>query len=167
MTTNNTECVRNWMGYLMDAIVHSGAMPTWEATDYLTSNLIGEGPNTQLHESKSPYEATQHFLQRVYGPLVEAATRSINLPKPAMIHMFTDISLIGNSAVLVVYFPGNNQPHQLLLLDGVRAWDVMFPSTDNFNEWAEERYQWIVGALQSVSEKPAVKEPAEMSLAYS
>ena len=84
-----------------------------------------------------------------------------------MIHMFTDISLIGNSAILVVYFPGNNQPHQLLMLDGVRAWDVIFADTDAFNTWAEERYQWILNGLQSVSEKPAVPVTAEMSLAYS
>lgn len=165
MTTSTRKQPRNWMSYLMDSLVHSGAMPTWEANEYLTSNLIGEAPNTQLHQTKSPYESIQQFLQRVYGPIVEAASRSVNLPKPAMIHMFTDISLIGNSAVLVVYFPGNNQPHQLLLLDGIRAWDLMFPTIDRFNDWAEERYRWVSSALQSVSGEILTQEPAEMSLA--
>jgi len=27
---------RNWMSYLMDSLVNSGAMPTWEAVEYLT-----------------------------------------------------------------------------------------------------------------------------------
>jgi hypothetical protein len=66
-----------------------------------------------------------------------------------MIHVFTDISLIGNSAVLVVYFPGNNQPHHLLLLDAVKAWDLIFPDAARFNEWAEERYRWVVDALKA------------------
>ena len=56
---------RNWLAYLMDSLVNSGAMPSWEAVDYLTSNLIGDPPNTQLHESKSPYETIQQFLYRV------------------------------------------------------------------------------------------------------
>ena len=156
---------RNWLAYLVDSLVNSGAMPTWEATDYLTANLIGDTPNTQLHGSKSPYEATQQFLHRVYGPIVEAASRSIYLPKKSMIHMFTDISLVGNSAVLVVYFPGENKPHQLLLLDGVRAWDMMFQNTQEFNSWAEERYMWITDALKAVSIDTMFQEPAEPSLA--
>ena len=73
-----------------------------------------------------------------------------------MIHIFTDISLIGNSAVLVVYFPGENRPHQLLLLDAARAWELVFPDADAFNAWAEERYGWIVEALKSaVARVPA------------
>ncbi|MEC4673348.1 MAG: hypothetical protein VST68_04100 [Nitrospirota bacterium] len=156
---------RNWLAYLVDSLVHSGAMPTWEATDYLTTNLIGEAPNTQLHESKSPYETTQQFLLRVYGPIVEAASRSIYLPKKSMIHMFTDISLIGNSAILVVYFPGENKPHQLLLLDGVRAWDMMFQNAQDFNKWAEERYVWITDALKAVSIDSMFPEPADASMA--
>ena len=156
---------RNWLAYLVDSLVHSGAMPTWEATEYLTANLIGEAPNTQLHESKSPYESIQQFLLRVYGPIVEAASRSTYLPKNSMIHMFTDISLIGNSAVLVVYFPGENKPHQLLLLDGVRAWDMMFKDSKEFNTWAEERYQWVTDALKAVSIDTMFQEPIETSLA--
>ena len=156
---------RNWLAYLVDSLVHSGAMPTWDATEYLTSNLIGEAPNTRLHESKSPYESIQQFLSRVYGPIVEAASRSIYLPKKSMIHMFTDISLIGNSAVLVVYFPGENKPHQLLLLDGVRAWDMMFKDDLAFNAWAEERFQWITDALKAVSIDTMFQEPSETTLA--
>lgn len=164
MTEQRMNHARNWMSYLLDSLVHSGSMPSWEAVDYLNANLIGESPNAGLHHSKSPYETIQQFLQRVYGPIVEAATRAVNLPQQAMIHLFMDISVIGNSSVLVVYFPGNNQPHQLLLLDGVRAWDLMFPHTDAFNAWAEERYQWVLEALKTVSLAPE-GEPADLSLA--
>lgn len=166
MTRPNCESSRNWMSYLMDHIVHSGAMPTWEATEYLTSNLIGDAPNTQLHETKSPYETIQQFLHRLYEPIVEAASRAVTLPDRSMIHMFTDISLAGNSVVLVVYFPEKNQPHQLLMLDGVRAWDLMFETTEDFNAWAEERYRWVEGALQSVSfGRAPIPAATELSLA--
>jgi hypothetical protein len=140
---------RNWIGYVCEALVSSGAMPTWEATAYVAENLFGGTPNRRLHESKAPYEAISQFLQRVYNPIVEAATRAVALPGSSMIHIFTDISLIGNSAVLVVYFPGENRPHELLLLDAARAWDLVFPDADAFNRWADERYRWIVEALQS------------------
>ena len=150
-----TNCVskqpRYWMSYLLDSLINSGALPSWEALDYITSNLLGDSPNQNLHNSKSPYEAIQQFLNRVYGPIVEAASRTVDLPKESMIHMFTDISLIGNSAVLVVYFPGHNQPHQLLLLDSAPAWELVFDSDTAFNAWAEERCQWIAQALQSIT----------------
>jgi hypothetical protein len=139
------------MSYLMDSLVNSGAMPTWEALEYLTTHLIGEAPNTNLHHSKSPYETIQQFLHRIYGPIVEAASRTVEVPKQTMIHMFTDISLMGKSAVLVVYHPGQNQAHQLLLLDSVPAWDIVFESSTAFNEWAEERYGWIVSALRTTA----------------
>jgi hypothetical protein len=88
--------------------------------------------------------------------LVETATRDVVLPESAMIHVFTDISLTGNSAVLVVYFPGNNRPHQLLMLDAAKAWDIVFPDAEAFNAWAEERYRWIVGALKTaIAQVPA------------
>jgi len=167
MKTFAQKIERNWLAYLMDSLVSSGAMPSWEATEYLTSNIIGEAPNTQLHESKSPYETIQQFLHRVYGPIVEAASRSVYLPKESMIHMFTDISVMGNSAVLVVYFPGHNKPHQLLLLDGVKAWDLMFQNTEAFNTWAQERYTWITDALKAVSIDSMFQEPAEISMALS
>ncbi len=140
---------RNWLGYLCESQMSNGAMPSWEAAAYFTDNLFGEAPNPRLHESKSPYESISLFLQRVYNPIVEAATRAVDLPASSMIHVFTDISLIGNSAVLVVYFPGENRPHQLLFLDATRAWDLVFPDADAFNAWAEERYSWIISALQS------------------
>ena len=158
---------RNSLAYLMDALVNSGTMPSWEAVDYLTSNLIGDVPNAQLHESKSPYEAIQQFLNRVYGPIVEAASRSVYLPKESMIHMFTDISVIGNSTVLVVYFPGHNKPHQLLLLDGVQAWNLMFQDTEALNAWAQERHAWIADALKAVSVDSMFQEPIEISMALS
>lgn len=142
---------RNWMSYLLDSLVNSGAMPTYEALDYLTTNLVGEAPNPNLHHSKSPYEAIQQFLHRVYGPIVEAASQTVEIPKEAMLHMFTDISLMGKSSVLVVYYPGHNQPHQLLLLDAAPAWDIIFESSTGFNEWAEERYGWIVSALKTAA----------------
>ena len=141
---------RNWMSYLMDSLVNSGAMPTWEATEYLSENLIGEAPNLNLHHSKSPYETIQQFLHRVYGPIVEAASRTVEIPSQAMIHMFTDISLMGKSSVLVVYYPGQKQPHQLLLVDSAPAWDLVFENSAAFNAWAEERYGWIVSALKTV-----------------
>ena len=74
----------------------------------------------------------------------------VSLPEAAMIHVFTDISLTGNSAVLVVYFPGHNRPHQLLLLDAAKAWELVFENSDAFNVWAEERYHWIRKSLISV-----------------
>lgn len=149
---------RNWMGYLCESLVSTGAMPSWEAADYLTENLFGASPNPRLHETKAPYEAISQFLQRVYNPLVEAATRAVSLPDSSMIHIFTDISLIGNSAVLVVYFPGENRPHQLLLLDAARAWELVFPDADAFNAWAEERYGWIVEALKSAVARVQAEE---------
>lgn len=150
--TNYALCrSRHWMSYLLDSLVNAGVMPTWEASDYLTANLLGDSPNQNLHNSKSPYEAIQQFLHRVYGPIVEAASRTVELPSEAMIHMFTDISLMGKSAVLVVYFPGQNQPHQLLLLDSAPAWDLVFTTDQAFNEWAEERYRWITEALKTIS----------------
>lgn len=151
---------RNWMSYLMDSLVNSGAMPAWEALEYLTTNLVGEAPNPNLHHSKSPYETIQQFLHRVYGPIVEAASRTVEIPQRAMIHMFTDISLMGKSAVLVVYHPGQNQPHQLLLLDSIPAWDIIFEDSAAFNEWAEERYGWIVSALKTVA-RPVGSDSAE------
>lgn len=143
---------RNWMSYLLDSLVNSGAMPAWEALEYLTGNLIGEAPNPNFHQTKAPYETIQQFLYRVYGPIVEAASRTVTLPQHAMIQMFTDISLIGKSAVLVVYHPGYNQPHKLLLLDSVCAWDLVFQSSSDFDRWAQERYGWIVSALMTVGE---------------
>ncbi len=149
---------RNWMSYLMDSLVNSGTMPSWEALQYLVTNLLGQAPNPHLHQTKSPYETIQEFLHRIYGPIVEAASRTVDLPPQAMIHMFTDISLIGKSAVLVVYFPGKNEPHQFLLLDSVPAWDLVFENSSEFDSWAEERYRWIVNALQSLG------HPVEHSL---
>jgi hypothetical protein len=148
---------RNWMSYLMDSLVNSGTMPSWEALQYLVTNLLGETSNPHLHQTKSPYESIQQFLHRIYGPIVEAASRTVDLPSQAMIHMFNDISLMGKSAVLVVYFPGQNEPHQLLLLDSVVAWDLVFENSTAFDRWAEERYEWIVTALQSIGHP--VKSP--------
>jgi hypothetical protein len=135
-------------------------MPTWEAAQYLTDNLFNEIPNQRLHEAKAPYEAISQFLHRIYSPIVEAASRAATLPESSMIHIFTDISLIGNSAVLVVYFPGENQPHELLLLDAVRAWDLVFPDAAAFNDWAEERYRWILTALETAASRSRNASPA-------
>ena len=155
---------RNWIGYLCESLVASGAMPTWEAAAYLTDNLFGEAPNLRLHETKAPYEAASQFFQRVYSPLVEAAGRAVDLPASSMIHIFTDISLTGNSAVLVVYFPGENRPHQLLLLDGAQAWNLVFADADAFNVWAEERYRWIKEALEVAVARTRQAEPLAVTI---
>lgn len=142
---------RNWIAYLCEALVTSGAMPTWEAATYLTENLFGEKPNPRLLGPSNPYEVTSQFLHRLYQPIVEAASREVNIPSPSMLHIFTDISLTGNSAVLVVYFPGQNKPQQLLMLDAAKAWDLVFPDAESFNVWAEERYRSVVQALRGVA----------------
>lgn len=152
---------RNWISYLTDSLVNSGAMPSWDAMDYMTNHLFGESPNTSLHETKVPYEAIQQFLQRVYGPIVEAAGRDASLPAGSTLHTFTDISLIGASSVLVVCFPGDNRPPQLLMLDAVLAWDLVFSDGNAFNVWAEERHRRILEALAAGSAGvPAALHPA-------
>lgn len=141
---------RNWIAYLCEALVTSGVMPKWEAATYLTENLFGEKPNPRLLSPSTPHEATSQLLQRLYQPIAEAASREISLPAAARLHAFTDISLTGNSAVLVVYFPGPHHPQHLLLLDAVKAWDLVFVDADSFNSWAEERYRSMLHALQNV-----------------
>lgn len=140
---------RNWIAYLCESLVASGTMPTWEAAAYLTENLFGEKPNPRLLTPANPHEVTAQFLHRLYQPLVEAASREIMLPSATMLHIFTDISLTGNSAVLVVLFLGQNKPQQLLMLEAVKAWDLVFPNAESFNAWAEERYRQLVNALRS------------------
>ena len=71
------------------------------------------------------------------------------LSSSSMLHIFTDISLTGHSAVLVVLFLGHNTPQQLLMLDAAKAWDLVFSDAESFNAWAEERYRQIVNALRS------------------
>ena len=140
---------RNWIAYLCESLVTSGAMPTWEAATYLTENLFGEKPNPRLLIPANPYEVTAQLLHRLYQPIVEAASRDIMLPSASMVHIFTDISLTGNSAVLIVLFPGYTKPQQLLMLDAAKAWDLVFPDAESFNAWAEERYRQLVNALRS------------------
>ncbi|MBX3122248.1 MAG: hypothetical protein KF854_04185 [Nitrospira sp.] len=156
---------RNWIAYLCENLASSGMMPTWEAATYLTDNLFGDKPNPRLLRTTCPYEDTTHLLQRLYQPLVAAATRDMPLPAAAMIHVFTDISLTGKSAVLVVYFPGPNQPHQLLLLDAAKAWELVFENSDEFNTWAEERYHSIKAALSNlvtgIAASPTLPAPLE------
>ena len=157
----STKFARNWISYLTDSLVNSGAMPSWDALEYLTTHLLGESPNRRLHETKVPYEAIQQFLQRVYGPIVEAAGRDASLPAGSTLHTFTDISLIGPSSLLVVCLPGTDQPAHLVRLDSVLAWDLVFPDGNAFNEWAEGRHREIVEALTTGSAGvPAVLEPA-------
>lgn len=149
-----TGAVRNWIAYLCESLVTSGAMPTWEAATYLTEYLFGEKPNPRLLGTTNAHEVTAQFLQRLYHPLVEAASRELTLPVSAMLHVFTDISLTGKSAVLVVYFPGHNQPHHLLMLDAAKAWELVFADSEEFNRWAEERYRWVKSALNQAVGKP-------------
>lgn len=141
---------RNWIAYLCEALVASGAMPAWEAATYLTENLFGEKPNPRLLTPANPHEVTAQLLHRLYHPLVEAASREIMLPSASLLHIFTDISLTGNSAVLIVLFPGPNKPQQLLMLEAAKAWDLVFPDAESFNAWAEERYRRLVIALRRV-----------------
>ncbi|UVT19948.1 MAG: hypothetical protein H8K03_19545 [Nitrospira sp.] len=140
---------RNWIAYLCEALVTSGAMPTWEAATYLTENLFGEKPNPRLLTPANPHEVTAQLLHRLYHPIAEAASRDVLLPSASMVHIFTDISLTGNSAVLIVLFPGHNKPQQLLMLDAAKAWDLVFSDAESFNAWAEERYRQLVNALRN------------------
>ena len=140
---------RNWIAYLCESLVASGTMPTWEAATYLTENLFGEKPNPRLLTPANPHEVTAQFLHRLYQPLVEAASREVMLSSSSMLHIFTDISLTGNSAVLVVLFPRHTNPPQLLMLDAAKAWDLVFPDAESFNAWAEERYRQLVNVLRS------------------
>lgn len=57
---------RNWIAYLCESLVASGAMPTWEAATYLTENLFGEKPNPRLLVPADPHEVTAQFLHRLY-----------------------------------------------------------------------------------------------------
>jgi hypothetical protein len=147
---------RNWIAYLCESLVTSGVMPTWEAATYLTENLFGEKPNPRLLSATNAYEVTSQFLQRLYHPLVEAASRDITLPDGARLHVFTDISLTGKSAVLVVYVSGDNHPHQLLMLDAAKAWELVFTDSEDVNRWAEERYRRVKSALTAVIGKPSL-----------
>ncbi len=153
-TARKPATTRNWIAYLCESLVTSGAMPTWEAATYLTENLFGEKPNPRLLGTTNAYEVTSQFLQRLYHPLVEAASRDLTLPQAARMHVFTDISLTGKSAVLVVYFPERGQPHQLLMLDAAKAWELVFADSEEFNRWAEERYRWVKSALIAAIGKP-------------
>src|SRR4029078_7181436 len=111
---------RNWIAYLCESLVASGTMPTWEAATYLTENLFGEKPNPRLLTPANPHEVTAQFLHRLYQPLVEAASREVMLSSSSMLPIVTAIRLPGNSAVLVVLFPGHAKPPQLLMLDAAK-----------------------------------------------
>lgn len=152
------KATRNWIAYLCDSLVTSGAMPTWEAATYLTENLFGEKPNPRLLCATNAYEVTSQFLQWLYHPIVEAASRDSTLPEGSTVHVFTDISLTGNSAVLVVYVSDDDQPHKLLMLDATKAWELVFTNSDDVNLWAEERYRRVKSALTAVVGKP-VQQP--------
>ena len=148
------ETTRNWIAYLCEFLVTSGVMPTWEAATYLTENLFGEKPNPRLLGTINAYEMTSQFLQRLYRPLVEAASRDITLPDGAILHVFTDTSLTGKSAVLVVYISGDTHQHQLLMLDTVKAWELVFSDSADVNRWMEERYRRVRSALTVAIGKP-------------
>ena len=164
ITARKQAATRNWIAYLCESLVTSGVMPTWEAATYLTENLFGEKPNPRLLSTTNAYEVTSQFLQRLYHPLVEAPSRDITLPDGAMLHVFMDISLTGKSAVLVVYIPGSTQPHQLLMLDAAKAWELVFTDSEDVNRWAEERYRRVKSALAAAIGKPShTKVLAEVS----
>lgn len=144
---------RNWLAYLCEALVTSGVMPTWEAATYLTENLFGESPNPRLLGTTNAHEVTTEFLRRLYQPLVEAASREATIPHGETVHVFTDISLTGKSAVLVVLL-GDEAPYQLLMFDAVKAWDLVFQDAESFNQWAESRYRQIKSSLVAAIGKP-------------
>jgi hypothetical protein len=150
-----TGVTRNWIAYLCEALVTSGVMPTWEAATYLTENLFGEKPNPRLLGTANAFEVTSQFLHRLYQPVVEAASRDVSLPNGSLVHVFTDISLTGKSAVLAVYVSGNGPYHQLLMLDAAKAWELVFADSEEFNRWAEERYRQVRAALISAVGKPS------------
>jgi hypothetical protein len=155
-----TPCARNWISYLTDSLVNANALQAEEAIEYLTQNLFGDAPNRRLHEAKVPHEAIAQFLQRIYGPILEAAARDASVPEGARACLFTDVSLIGPSAMLAVYCPANDGPQQLLLLDSVRVWDLVFPHADAFNAWAGERYAKLYAALPAST----VQTPASCTI---
>lgn len=140
---------RHWLAYVCETAIEAGELPSWESVPYFCDQLFGERPNPYLLRSARPYEASLTFLQRLYRPIVEAAAKEVAMPASAMLHVFVDVSLTGKSAVLVVYFPGHNQPHRLLLLDAVKTWDLVFENTAAFNEWAEERVRWVMEGLRT------------------
>ncbi|MDF0644369.1 MAG: hypothetical protein P0111_10080 [Nitrospira sp.] len=152
--TKKPGITRNWIAYLCEALVTSGSLPTWEAATYLTEHLFGEKPNPRLLGTSNAFEMTVLFLRRMYHPVVEAASRDVTLPHGGQLHVFTDVSLTGKSAVLVVYFPADHQSHQLLMVDAVKAWDLVFADSEEFNRWAEERYRMVKVALTSAAGKP-------------
>ena len=142
-----TQSARNWISYLADALINARSMPSWEAADYLTENLFAAVPNTKLLEAKVPHEEVGQFLQRIYAPIAEAATRDVGTQESSRVQVFTDISLMSETTVLVVAVSDEPDASQLLMLDWVRAWDLVFPNAEAFNMWAEERYHKIRRAL--------------------
>ena len=142
-----TQSARNWISYMADALIDARTMPSWEAADYLTDNLFDASPNTKLLEAKVPHEAVAQFLQRIYGPIVEAAAREAGTEQSSRARVFTDISLTSETTVLIVSFSGHTEASELVLIDWLRAWDFVFPNADAFNTWAETRYQQVRVAL--------------------
>jgi hypothetical protein len=49
---------------------------------------------------------------------------------------------------------GNNHPHQLLMLDAAKAWELVFTDSEDVNRWAEERYRWVKSALTAAIGRP-------------
>ena len=142
-----TQSPRNWISYLADALINARSMASWEAADYLTENLFAASPNTKLLEAKVPHEEVGQFLQRIYAPIAEAAARDADIQESSRVHVFTDISLMSETTVLIVAVSDEPAASPLLMLDWVRAWDLVFPNAEAFNTWAEERYQKVRRAL--------------------
>lgn len=100
---------------------------------------------------QNPHEVTARFLHHLYQPLLEAASREVVSSPSATLHLFTDISLTGNSAVLIVCSLGADTPPHLLMLNAVKAWNLVFSDAESFNAWAEERYRALVRALRDTA----------------
>ena len=133
---------RNWIGLICESFVSSGQLPTWEAAEYLTENLFGDVPNPHFHGCPSPTDAMSFFLKGIYHPIAGTAFRDAGLANETAFHVFIDVSLLGSSAVLIVFFPAEGAPH-LLSLEPVRPWNLRFPDVYAFHEWAQARYQEV------------------------
>ena len=129
---------RNWIAYLCEALVTSGVMPTWEAATYLTENLFGEKPNPRLLGTNNAYEVTSQFLHRLYQPIVEAASREVHpAARRHAAHVYRHQPDREIPPFSSCFSLAEGQPHQLVMLDAAKAWDLVFQDSESFNRWAE------------------------------
>ena len=46
-------------------------------------------------------------------------------------------------------FTGRHRAQQLIMLDAAKAWDLVFPDSESFNAWAEQRYRRVLEGLRT------------------